>query len=51
MILKLKKKYGEMNRSDGKQTCAGDNAHLPIPRSKEENEFYAGLRLVFNLMS
>ena len=35
------KHYGSMSRTEGAELCASENAFLPIPRSAEENAFYA----------
>ena len=37
------KKYSSMTKADAKAQCAKDGATLPMPLSKEENDFYRGL--------
>ena len=37
------KRYSQMKRVNARDTCQDHGANLPIPRSAEQNEFYANL--------
>ena len=51
------KHLGKLNKTGAKQICSqyGDSVHLPIPRFKDENDFYTNFidenyGLIFHLM-